>query len=119
MIKNYFKIAWRNIQRHKSYSVINILGLAIGIAACLLILQYVSFELTYEKFHENKDRIYRVRQHRFNDGKLSTQWISGAYAVGNSFKDAIPEIVYYVKVLKRDQLIAEINNQPVPMKKVF
>jgi len=119
MIRNYFKIAWRNIKRHKSYSIINILGLAIGIAACLLILQYVSFELSYEKFHENKDRIYRVRQDRFDNGKLSTQWVSGAYAVGNSFKDAIPEIEDYVKVLKRDQAIAEINNQPVPIKKVF
>ena len=46
MFKNYFKIAWRNIKRHKAYSAINILGLAIGIAACLLILQYVSFELS-------------------------------------------------------------------------
>ena len=108
MIKNYFKIAWRNIQRHKSYSVINIIGLAIGIAACLLILQYVSFELSYENFHENKDRIYRVRQDRFDNGKLSTQWVSGAYAVGNSFKDAIPEIEDYVKVLSRDQAVAEI-----------
>jgi len=119
MIRNYFKIAWRNINRHKSYSVINILGLAIGIAACLLILQFVSFELSYEKFHENKDRIYRVRQDRFDNGKLSTQWVSGAYAVGNSFKDAIPEIEDYVKVLRNDQVIAEVNNQPVPIKKVF
>ena len=50
MIKNYFKIAWRNIIRQKGYSGINITGLAIGIAACLLILQYVSFELSYETF---------------------------------------------------------------------
>ena len=45
MIRNYLKIAWRNITRQKAYSGINIMGLAIGIAACLLILQYVSFEL--------------------------------------------------------------------------
>ena len=100
MIKNYFKIAWRNITRQKSYSGINIIGLAIGIAACLLILQYVSFELSYENFHTNKDRIYRVQQDRFDNGKLSTQWAAGAYAVGNSFKDAIPEIEDYVKVAK-------------------
>ncbi|HET6769602.1 MAG TPA: hypothetical protein VFH08_19480, partial [Chitinophagaceae bacterium] len=65
MIKNYFKIAWRNIMRQKSYSVINIIGLGIGIAACLLILQYVTFEISYENFHSNKDRIYRVQQDRF------------------------------------------------------
>src|SRR3954469_1620255 len=105
MIKNYFVTAWRNLKRHKAYSAINILGLAIGIAACLLILQYVSFELSYENFQTKKDRIYRVRQDRYDNGKLSTQWVGGAYAVGNSFKDAIPEIEDYVKVLSRDQAV--------------
>ena len=119
MIKNYFKIAWRNIVRQKGYAGINIVGLAIGIAACLLILQYVSFELSYEDFQVNKDRIYRVRQDRYDNGKLSTQWVSGAYAVGNSFKDAIPEIEDYVKVVGRDPVIAEVNNQPLQIKKVF
>ncbi|HSU27960.1 MAG TPA: ABC transporter permease [Chitinophagaceae bacterium] len=119
MIKNYLKIAWRNILRQKGYAGINIIGLAIGIAACLLILQYVSFELSFEKFHTRKDRIYRVQQDRFDNGKLSTQWAGGAYAVGNSFKDAIPEIEEYVKVVPRDFVITEVNNQPVKINKVF
>ena len=119
MIKNYFKIAWRNIVRQKGYSAINIIGLAIGIAACLLILQYVSFELSYENFHENKDRIYRVQQDRYDNGKLSTQWAAGAYAVGNSFKDAIPEIEDYVKLVPRDAVITEIDNQPIKINTVF
>ncbi len=119
MIKNYFKIAWRNIIRHKGYSSINILGLAIGIAACVLILQYVSFELSYENFHANKDRIYRVQQDRYDNGKLSTQWAAGAFAAGNSFKDAIPEIEDYVKLVPTGQVITEINNQPLKIEKVF
>jgi len=119
MIKNYFKIAWRNITRHKGYAAINIFGLAIGIASCLLILQYVSFELSYEDFHANKERIYRVQQDRFDNGKLSTQWAAGAYAVGNSFKDAIPEIEEYVKLVADRQAIAEKDNQPVKLEKVF
>jgi putative ABC transport system permease protein len=119
MIRNYFKIAWRNILRQKGYSGINIIGLAIGVAACLLILQYVSFELSYENFHENKDRIYRVQLDRFDNGKLSTQWAAGAYAAGNSFKDAIPEIEDYVKLAPRDPVIAEVNNQPLKINKVF
>ncbi len=119
MIKSYFKIAWRNIIRQKGYSGINIIGLAIGIAGCLLILQYVSFELSYENFHVNKDRIYRVQLDRYDNGKLSTQWAAGAYAVGNSFKDAIPEIEDYVKLVGRDPVITEINNQPVKIDKVF
>jgi putative ABC transport system permease protein len=119
MIKNYFKIAWRNVLRQKGYSGINIIGLAIGIAACLLILQYVSFELSYESFHTNKDRIYRVQLDRYDNGKLSTQWAAGAYAAGNSFKDAIPEIEDYVKLVGRDPVITEVNNQPLKINKVF
>lgn len=119
MFKNYLKIAWRNIVRHKAYAGINILGLAIGIAACLLILQYVSFELSYENFQVNKDRIYRVQQDRYDNGKLSTQWAAGAYAVGNSFKDAIPEIEDYVKVTQNGKVVAYVNNQPLNIEKVF
>src|SRR5262245_47129471 len=119
MIKNYFKIAWRNIVRQKGYAGINIVGLAIGIAACLLILQYVSFELSYENFHDKKDRIYRVQQDRYDNGKMSTQWAAGAYAVGNSFKEAIPEIEDYVKLAPRGSVIAEVDNQPVKIDKVF
>lgn len=119
MLRNYFKIAWRNITRQKGYSGINIIGLAIGVAACLLILQYVSFELSYENFHTNKERIYRVQLDRYDNGKLSTQWAAGAYAVGNSFKDAIPEIEDYVKLVPRDAVIAEVRNQPIKINKVF
>jgi len=119
MLKNYFKTAWRNIKRHKVYSGINILGLAIGIAACLLILQYVSFELSYENFQTNKDRIYRVEQDRYDNGKLSTQWAAGAFGVGNAFKDAIPEIEEYVKVIRNNKVITEVQNQPLKIDKVF
>ncbi|MES2894130.1 MAG: ABC transporter permease [Bacteroidota bacterium] len=119
MIKNYIKIAWRNILAHKGYASINILGLAIGIAACMLILQYVSFELSFENFHAKKDRIYRVQQDRYDNGKLSTQWAAGAYAVGNSFKEALPEIEDYVKVLPRGEAVAEVKNQPMKIEQVF
>ncbi len=119
MIKNFFKIAWRNLNRHKSYSAINILGLALGIAACLLILQYVSFELSYEEFQTNKKRIFRVQQDRYDHGKLSTQWAAGAYAVGNSFKDAIPEIEDYAKVVQTGRVVVQVNNQPLKIEKVF
>ena len=119
MLKNYFKIAFRNIRRHKAYSGINILGLAIGIAACLLILQYVAFELSYENFHDKKDRIYRVRQDRYDNGKLATQWAAGAYAVGNSFKEAIPEIEDYVKLVPQGELVTNVGNHVFKIETVF
>ena len=60
MFKNYFKIAYRNLLRHKGYTAINVVGLAVGMAACLLIGLYVRSERSYDHFHEYADRIYRV-----------------------------------------------------------
>ncbi len=60
MIKNYFKIALRNLRKYKGYSLINILGLAVGIAVCLLIFKYVSHELSYDRYHSKSERIYRI-----------------------------------------------------------
>ena len=60
MLKNYFKIAMRIVRRHKGYSFIKISGLAIGMAVCILILLFIRYELSFDKFHEKKDRIYRV-----------------------------------------------------------
>ena len=62
MFKNYLTTALRNLLRHKGYSAINVLGLAIGIACCVLILLYVQDELSYDQYHEKKDRIYRVAE---------------------------------------------------------
>jgi len=60
MIKNYIKIAWRNLLKHKSFSLINISGLAIGIAACLVIFVYTRHELTFDQYNKNSDRIARI-----------------------------------------------------------
>jgi len=60
MLKNYFKIALRNIQRHKSYSFINIAGLVMGMTVCLFLIQLIRYELSYDGFHQDADRIYRV-----------------------------------------------------------
>ncbi|MEZ0541382.1 ABC transporter permease [Fibrella arboris] len=120
MLQNYVKIAWRNLLRHKAFSAINLVGLAIGMAACLLILQYVAFELSFDNFHEKGDRIYRVRQDRYDAGKLSTEWVSGAYAVGNSFKDAFNEIEAYVKVVGSGSVVAEVQGgEQLKIEKVY
>ncbi len=69
MFKNYLKIAFRNLSRHKIYSAINISGLAVGIAACLLLFIVVQYELSYDKFQKNYSQIYRiVTQDKFEDG---------------------------------------------------
>ena len=60
MLKNYFKTALRSLLKHKEYSIINILGLAIGMACVILIMMFVQEELSYDQFHTNKDQIYRA-----------------------------------------------------------
>ncbi len=60
MFKNYFKIGWRNIRRNKIYSFINVLGLALGICACIVIYLITNYEFSFDRFHPDKDRIYRI-----------------------------------------------------------
>ena len=72
MLKNYLKTALRNLVRNKSFTIINTLGLAIGIACCILIILFVRDEISYDKFHEKHDRIFRVVEKRSNpDGSVS------------------------------------------------
>ena len=69
MFKNYFKIAWRNLKRYKGYSLINIAGLAVGIASCLLLFMVVNYELGYDRFQKNFQNIYRVvSEEKYSDG---------------------------------------------------
>jgi putative ABC transport system permease protein len=68
MLSSYFKVAFRHLSRSKTFSIINVAGLAIGISAFILIVQYISFETSYDHFHANSSHIYRVALERNNDG---------------------------------------------------
>ncbi|RVU01948.1 FtsX-like permease family protein [Mucilaginibacter limnophilus] len=118
MIKNYLLIALRNIRKNTVFSFINILGLAIGMAACLLIIQYVIYELSYDDFQTKKERIYRVHQDRYDQGKLSTRWAAGAFAAGNAFKNAFPEIEDFVKVVSDRPALAKQDDRKLKIEKV-
>src|SRR6202012_3773095 len=73
MFRNYFKIAWRNLVRNKSYAAINITGLAVGIAVCMVIFIIIQFQTSFDNFHARKDRIYRVltEYHHAETGRVS------------------------------------------------
>ena len=91
MIRNYFKTAWRNLQRNKLYAAINIFGMAIGLAAFWMIALYVSDELSYDRSFTNADRIYRVVQHAsWEGGKLNMVPTSAPFAPG--LKNEFPEV---------------------------
>ncbi|GAB3494768.1 ABC transporter permease [Spirosoma knui] len=78
MIRNYLTIAFRNLWRHKAFTAINIVGLAVGLATCLLIVLFVLHELSYDRYHANADRVYRMILH----GRMDEKDINLAYTSG-------------------------------------
>lgn len=96
MLKNYIKIALRNLRRNKLYSILNITGLAIGITCCILILLYVQDELSYDRFHEKADRIYRATTHFVVKDRIM-DFASTAHVQGPMFKDEYPEVENYAR----------------------
>jgi putative ABC transport system permease protein len=91
MLRNYFKIAWRNLKKHKAFSFINIFGLAVGIAAFWLIALYVTDELSYDRYNTKADRIFRVVQHgTWNSGKFDLAVTSAPYA--DALKSDFPQV---------------------------
>lgn len=120
MIKNYLRVVFRNLAKNKAFSFINIVGLAVGMAACLLIMQYVSFELSYDNFNAKSDRLYRINQDRYTGGKLSTQWAAGSSAAGPAFKAAFPdEIESYVKLLTFGQKMVTRGEEKLVIPNTF
>lgn len=99
MFKNYIKIALRNIRKNKLYSSINIIGLTIGMAGCLLIGIYVWNELTYDNFHKNGDRIARVTMDYRYSGSSTKTAVTGT-KVGPEFKRNFPQVKSYVRTMK-------------------
>jgi putative ABC transport system permease protein len=93
MFKNYFKITWRNLVKNKTFSVINIGGLAIGIASSLLLLSYVSFQFGYDNFHAKGQNIYRVNLDLYQNNKLVFQSAENYSALGPALKRDYPEVI--------------------------
>jgi len=91
MIKNYFKTAWRNLLANKTFSLINIFGLALGMTCSLVILLWVQDEVTKNRFHANDKRLYRVMENQYYDGEISTFEATPGILAENIVKD-IPEI---------------------------
>lgn len=109
----YFKTAWRNLMKNKSFSLINVAGLSIGMAACLLILQYVSFELSYDQFNKNADDVYRVVNDRYQNGKLIQHGTITYSAIGKAMQDNFPEVVNHARVEPQGPVIIIYNNKKI------
>ncbi|PHN06282.1 ABC transporter permease [Flavilitoribacter nigricans] len=97
LFKNYLKVAWRNMLKSKAFSSINLAGLAIGLAACLLIFQYVHFESSYDQFHKNNPDIYRVQLDRTYPDRHDQSAGCTAF-LGPALKEEIPEVRDFTKL---------------------
>jgi len=97
MIRNYFKTAVRNLLRNKGYSFIHIIGLSLGLTAAILIVLYVKDELSFDRFHENADLLYRVDRKIVRDnGNVDNSGYTGNFQ-GPRFSESIPEIKGFVR----------------------
>ena len=91
MIKSYFLTAFRNILKHRNFSIINIFGLSISMAVCMLIILVVQDQLSYDNFHKNRDRIYRI-QSKDNLSKIAIKFASTTWPLAKELKDNYPFI---------------------------
>lgn len=111
MIQNYFIIALRNVLKSKVFSAINVLGLSIGLAACLLIFQFVSFELSYDKFNEKLERTYRITNDRFQHGRLIQHGTIMYPTIGPTMARDFPEIEEYTRLMPGGTLNVKIEDK--------
>src|SRR4051794_24881533 len=97
MLKNYFIITFRNLLRNKSFSIINISGLAIGMACGVLILLWIQNEVSYDQFHEKKDRIYEAWNRVKRSGEVSS-WSMTPKVLAKTIQTEFPEIESTVRI---------------------
>lgn len=109
MYKNYFKIAFRNLKKNKLYTAINILGLSIGIIACMLISLYIINETSYDSFHEKSDRIVRATMEYNLSSETNKAAVSGT-KVGPEFKRQFPVVEDYVRTYIGSSTVKYMNN---------
>lgn len=97
MLKNFFKVAWRNLLRYKGFSAINIIGLAVGMASAILILLWIQNEMSYDQFHDKKDRIYEAWNRANFSGELNC-WNTTPKVLARTLERDLPEVEAAVRV---------------------
>ncbi|MEO2073589.1 MAG: ABC transporter permease [Zunongwangia sp.] len=110
MLKNYIKIAWRNIWKNKIFSAINIGGLAVGMASAILILIWIENELSYDRFHENGKNIYKLYNRDTFDGE-NWAWGNTPKILGKTIKEDYPEVSHVARVDTNEDLWLKVGNK--------
>ena len=115
MFRNYLKIAFRNLWKHKTFTTINVAGLAIGMATSLLILEYVHFERSYDTFHQQANDIYRLQYNHVNNEGVVTAKATTFASVGQGLRNAFPEITSVVRFHRSSALLSYEHRKQVRM----
>src|ERR1700712_2918126 len=118
MLYNYIKIAFRNLWRHKGFSLINIIGLAVGMSAFLLILMYVSFELSYDNYHPKRDQVYRLNVNIKSANDLLKLSVSSA-PMGPAIKADFAEVLESTRIFPYGEVVKVPGQQPIQEDRVF
>jgi putative ABC transport system permease protein len=108
MLKNYLKVAWRNLKKNKLYGFVNIVGLTVGITCCILIGLYIGHEWSFDRFHRNADRIVRVTTEH-SIGSTVESFAQTGTKVGPQFKRTFPAVDAFARTLKFSRLISYQN----------
>ena len=111
MFKNYLLMALRNLKKHRTYTLINIFGLAIGLSAFILILLYLQFEISYDRFHENTDSIYRVCIRKLQEGRLEGESHIFTPPIGPDMKNEFPEVEDFVRLSTLRTAYLNVENE--------
>jgi putative ABC transport system permease protein len=111
MFKNYFKIAWRNLMKGKSFSFLNVTGLAIGMAGAILILLWLQNEISFDKFHANKNNLYEVYALASNTDGHSTAINQTSQPLGPALKQTYPEVQAATRVSERNGFLLTAVNK--------
>jgi putative ABC transport system permease protein len=106
MLRNYIKIAFRNFQKQRSYTLLNVIGLSLGMAASLLIIQYVKYERSFDTFHSRAKDIYRIQYNGYHDGKLNFESAVAVPAVGPALKSNFPEVEEYTRIIRNAGVVS-------------
>jgi len=110
MLKSYIKIAWRNLSKNRLYSLVNIGGLTVGIACCILIGLYLANELSYDRFHRNADRLVRVTTEYTVNGALTLEGFCPKPA-GPQLAGAFPAIASFVRLLSIEPYVVRYGDK--------
>ncbi len=119
MFKNYFKTAWRHLVRNKTFTLINIAGLSLGMACAMLTILFVNSEVKYDRFHQNTSQLYRLSTTVTDADNNKQTFGTTGQVQGPAFKADIPEIADYVRILGMNDVNLIGNGKSLAIKNIY